>query len=333
MHCYRLTFTEPLLLSKTGTDYADIELFIHSDTLKSALLVNAFQVGLATDQAKDFLDSFLISSAFPYYHHSLFFPKPYFKLPINANDNETKKNKQLKKIAFIEKESFFTIIQGGELNDRTHKYYDKTGRFLFHQEQEKEITIYKEEDVVHQTGINKQKDLLYATVRLRFNKEAGLYFLVQWQNKEYEALFNSALSLLADNGLGAYRTVGNGKFSYKKDETEFQIANIADANAQLNLSLYIPATTEIENLKKDELLSYNLLKRGGYIASPEGATKMSWRKKTIFSFAEGSIFNTTPLKGDCVDLKPEGVLHPIYREGRSIFIPIKTPKEQHHANN
>ncbi|MDI9358634.1 MAG: type III-A CRISPR-associated RAMP protein Csm4 [Phycisphaerales bacterium] len=347
MQCYRLTFTEPLLCSKTGTDYADIESFVHSDTLKSALLVQAFQVGLSKEKATDFLDAFTISSAFPFYNNHLFFPKPCLKLPINQDerndDNESKNNKKFKKIAFIEAESFFAILNSKQLNGRKDEFYDKSGKFLFHtQQNSKDIIIYKEEEVQHARINGVENSMPYFTSHLRFTEGAGLFFLVHWNSDDYKKIFESALALLGDTGLGAYKTVGHGKFSFKQDEKDFTGLTPTTANALCNLSLYIPSKEEAEELKKDDhknILSYNLVKRGGYITYAEDSSKTSWRKKSIFSFAEGSIFPHESLKGECADLKPcpdlktnDAVTHAIYRDGRALFIPVFINNNTHGNN-
>ena len=91
-----------------------------------------------------------------------------------------------------------------------------------------------------------------------------------------------------------------------------------------NLSLYCPANDELD----DEALnrsSYSLIKRGGYIAGSSQKKFRHFRKKSIFMFQEGSVFpSNIKLKGKVIDLKPDTTpeLHPVYRDGTSIFLPL-----------
>ena len=71
-----------------------------------------------------------------------------------------------------------------------------------------------------------------------------------------------------------------------------------------------------------------MVKRGGWLANPQEDKHRSLRKKSIYMFAEGSVFNVSEtdlkLQGKLVNLKPEGEVftnpHPIWRDGRAIFV-------------
>ena len=70
---------------------------LHSDKLKSAIFVSALQLYGAKQIDQSFLESFQISSAFPFYHSPTrdqpfyFFPKPEMvKLPFHPKDAEEK---------------------------------------------------------------------------------------------------------------------------------------------------------------------------------------------------------------------------------------------------
>ncbi len=138
---------------------------------------------------------------------------------------------------------------------------------------------------------------------------------------------------MADNGIGTDRTTGHGQFEFdEKKDVEPITLNLPDnATHQLSLSLYCPEQTEISaQLDKSY---YDLIKRGGFIASPADDNHLTIRKKTVYMFAEGSLFpNVADRKGKIVDLKPDDVglqekgqtalQHPIWRDGTGIFLPF-----------
>jgi CRISPR-associated protein Csm4 len=141
----------------------------------------------------------------------------------------------------------------------------------------------------------------------------------------------ACMRLLADNGIGTDRTTGHGQFEFD-EQTDVKISfNLPDnATHQMSLSLYCPQKTEIEELDNSY---YDLIKRGGYIASPQNDNHLSIRKKSVYMFVEGSLFpNSGSRKGKIVDLMPNNVAlqesgqseigHPIWRDGTSIFLPF-----------
>jgi len=84
----------------------------------------------------------------------------------------------------------------------------------------------------------------------------------------------------------------------------------------------------LQEILSDDKISYQLIKRGGWITTEPYTT---YRKKSVYMFAEGGIFKLNSDKnietlGKTVNLKPEAeflkIQHNIYRVGKSIFLPI-----------
>lgn len=75
-----------------------------------------------------------------------------------------------------------------------------------------------------------------------------------------------------------------------------------------------------------DYVAYDLIRRGGWITDSGYNT---FRKNIIYAFSPASIFNFTTqniaINGKIVDLCPKGIAlsHPIWRCGKSIFLPVK----------
>jgi CRISPR-associated protein Csm4 len=342
----RLKFHSPLHLSKGKADYDSSLDVLHSDTIKSAIFVAALelygieitknQIATAIENKNAFLDSFVISSAFPYYKESYFFPKSITtKVSIEGND-EMKNRKKEKKIKWLDQTYFSKSLQG-----KLEKVSEKavSGAYLsdiFEKDQNPEII--KSEVMQRVTIPRDGSDAKpFYMDRLFFGENAGMFFLIDFHNETYKQQVLNALTLLGENGFGTDRNVGNGNFSYEQATVELTLPESTKATMQMNLSLYCPEEkTEFPKIisKEDTKTAYSLVKRGGWLANPQEDKHRSLRKKSIYMFAEGSVFNVAEtslkLKGKLVNLKPEGDVftnpHPIWRDGRAIFVPILAPE-------
>jgi CRISPR-associated protein Csm4 len=168
----------------------------------------------------------------------------------------------------------------------------------------------------------------YYVDKMYFEKDAGLYFLLEITDKnDNETLHKvkAALKLLADSGMGTDRNTGNGQFDIAYDELILDKIDKKEATHDLSLSLYCPEKEEIQGTITDSY--YELIKRGGYISSPQSEAHLTIRKRSIHFFTAGSVFpKKEDRKGKLVNLRPKKVNdleHPIWRDGRAIFIPIK----------
>jgi CRISPR-associated protein Csm4 len=333
---FKLSFTSPLHLAKGKIDYDTADNVLHSDTLKSALAVCALQLGLA-GEVISFLEKFQVSSAFPFYGEEYFFPKPNFLDADKESDNRlqiqdtdvSKQRKKVKKIQFIGKSYFEKVLNEKTEFPDTHlkgsflsKIFAENEKLkIFQSETQERVQIPHIVDAENPTRP-------YYVDRLYFNEGAGLYFIIQ-ANEEMVKQVENCLRLLGDNGLGTDRNVGNGQFEFERKEITLKLPE--NATHLTNISLYCPHKEELIQDDKLKVLSYNLMKRGGWIASPENEDHISLRKRSVFMFQEGSIFPKDDLKGKIVDLKPENkkleemnvdITHSIFRDGQSLFLPI-----------
>ncbi len=159
--------------------------------------------------------------------------------------------------------------------------------------------------------------------RIFFGEQSGLFFIIDINdNSELENKIDASMKLLGENGIGTDKSVGNGNFVFFKEEITIKVPD--NTNHQFNLSLFCPEKQELSESML-ETSSYQLLKRGGFIANPSNIHNSTLRKRSVHMFGEGSIFSTPQkLEGKVVNLKPktDQIKHPVWRDGRAIFLPI-----------
>lgn len=340
-------FKGGLHLSKGDKNsYSEGQKVLHSDTLKSALFVCCLQLYGEKIANKEFLEGFKISSAFPFVDNGVqnffYFPKPNTRLNLKIVNQENIEHKGslkiLKKLKFLEKNLFEKVINQEEI--KLQNKVNIKGDYASLSESASQLKLFKNETYQHVTidRLGKSDSDTYYVDKRYFHQNAGLFFLLECNDTELKSKVISSLRLLADSGIGTDRNNGNGLFEFGGKEgidviEDFEL-KVPDVTSSHNicLSLYLPKDeNELGNLDKAQ---YDLIKRGGYIASPSDTKHLTLRKRSVYMFEEGSLFyGTNQRTGNIVDLQPsiEGLqrasidklLHPIYRDGRAIFIPCK----------
>lgn len=326
--CIKLHFTAPLHLSRGREQYDESAKILHSDTLVASLFVAALRLGASEREALVMTDGFRLTSAFPFWQEEFFFPKPMARLPFPMKETpKEKRGKPFKKIRFLGKTWFEKMLHGeeNEINEDQHlvrKEFlsDILQTHVFKAEVIQRVTIPPDytEDAKP-----------FFTERIFFNEDAGLFFLVEWQDEGVKDLFHQSLSVLGDLGIGTDRSVGNGFFT--PDFSSLSLRLPDDAQHQCALGLYLPAEQELDETDLEDS-AWSLVKRGGYIAGASDLEYTSLRKRSVFMFEEGSVFPDKPLTGNRVDLKPdwEGI-HSVWREGRPVFVPIHKTSYDHES--
>lgn len=331
----KLLFRSPLHLSKGKTDdYGESEELLHADTLKSALYVCARQLqgGAVVGDSDAFFRRFRISSAFPFVADELFFPKPSVKIQAfdPADVAEDRQAKKHKKLTFFGQRYFEDLINERKRKLRTADL-TADGRFISDHPSAKEtVQGQLQNKVVFASDVQQRvtipadyaKDPLpYYVDRLYFGEEAGLWFAFDGDESVYAEVL-AALRLLGDNGVGTDRSVGNGQFCVLEAELTLTVPD--QPTHQVLLSLWCPDRTEIDEPFL-QASSYGLVKRGGYIASPDRPEHLTYRKKSVYMFTEGSVFPAgRVLAGNVLNLKPDvaDVTQNVWRDGLALTIPI-----------
>jgi CRISPR-associated protein Csm4 len=266
---FKLKFTSPFHLNPARDSLEKTETAIQSDMLVSALAVCHAKLYGEFCEAF-FTEKLRVSSLFPFYKDTLFFPVPLFDFW--QENIPQKKYKKLNKIKYLDVSSWQRVVSGERLKEN-----EVHPMGIFGLETEKsEISDFFREEEVQRLG----KDPFYFS-QVRLNEEGGLFFLFD-VNPEIEQKFKASLRLLGDEGIGSDKTVGKGLFEIK-EEGNFELPDI-DSSYMMSLSFFIPS----EHDKIDFNKSFYLLqhKRGWYITHKV----LSLKKKGIFGFSEGSVF-------------------------------------------
>ena len=172
---------------------------------------------------------------------------------------------------------------------------------------------------------------LYNIEVFRFNKDSGLYFIVQLPEK-WQEKFENVLESLSLTGIGGKKSAGYGQFirelkteNYKEDAIflHTNLKKISTSGKYLLLSSYLPQKDEIEKIKNKEN-GYQLIKRSGFVNSPKYSENPQKRKQ-VYMISSGAVLNFKPA-GRLVDLKLHGN-HSIYRMGKPIVIGVTYGKD------
>ncbi|GIV28180.1 MAG: hypothetical protein KatS3mg027_1994 [Bacteroidia bacterium] len=354
----KLKFIEPIALSsERDDDYIKDVNSIPSDTLKAALISAFAEVSTNQIEINEFNEHLIVSSAFPFINDLYFFPKPQLSIQNyieksqnqnqNQNDFELKYRKKLKKVKFIEKNVLEKIISGTKL------YFDEIINFndfesIALKSPISSNTNYPSKIYVSETiervslgckpyldiPHSEKGDPYYFTRTHFFQSDkysTGLWFA--WQSNQADVIkindcLLNALELLKNNGIGADKSIGHGKF-------EFEVATIelnypSDFSHIINLSKFLPSEKEFQNISLENSM-YNLSLCGGYIAGSSDHSKRHWIRKYVWMFDEGSIlkFNNQSetekiiFGKNVIALNSSSLPHQVFRDGRSIFLPIK----------
>lgn len=290
------------------------EEYIHSDTLFSAFC-NSYLLLYGERKLYELLDKFLknppflISSAFPFWNDKLFFPVPLNQIP---------KEKNLKKIEFIEKDGFEEIINGEKI-DKIWKKYKTIPYKIDEDKKEKPYEVILNPRIAIGRLSNSPGENYFHFSEVFYKEGAGLFFIVDFK-ENIEKEFFTTIRLICDEGIGGDRTVGKGQFKLESiEDIEFNINE--NSKYQIILSLYLPKEDEIDDLKCGY---YEIIERRGYIYSPYCK---SLRRKSVRMFKEGSVFPKVKI-GKIVDITPEIFKnHKVYRYGLAFSLPFKVEVE------
>lgn len=333
---YKLHFKTPVHFSDEREDYGKSLHSLHSDAMYAAFLASLAKINYPIPENGEL--GFTISSLFPFYQKDLkdnqavyFFPK-LVSHPI-PDPSLQKIHKQLKKLKWIDLHYFQEQISGKKLFSADFKQKDIKGVFLtalelphggfIHPQVFPRVTVPR----LNLIDGKRQDPTPFYMERLFFSDDSGLYFITQASENGFQ-LLEKALDVLKDEGIGTDRNVGNGFFNWSKDSITI---DLPESQHAMCLGMFLPESEQqLKNLMQDDKAAFDFKKRGGWITtSPYG----KFRKNSIYMFVEGSIFYINRIdrpivKGRIADLKPKvdfnPLNHSIFRNGKSIFIPVKT---------
>ncbi|MBG0780973.1 MAG: type III-A CRISPR-associated RAMP protein Csm4 [Bacteroidales bacterium] len=338
---YKLRFTTAVHFSDERDDYSKSLVHLHSDSLQAALLSVLASAGY--DVPPDGDTGFVVSSLFPYYQEKkdsgedavYFFPRPQTN---EAPGSEMLSYlKTIKNIKWLDQHYFQKLLKGEQLFSNMLDPDSMKGEFLTDQklpqegmyvrQQQARVAVPRQYEL---DGHKKDAEPFYME-RIYFSDYSGLYFIAKGNSETFE-LLEKGLNILKSEGLGTDRTVGNGFFEWEQTTISLEVKASEYA---MNLSMYLPEDEMIlkQILQKNQV-AYDFMKRGGWITTPPYS---KLRKNSIYMLTEGSILHTGQqsalfVKGRIADLKPQIEAltpnHAIYRNGKSLFIPIKPVKDE-----
>ncbi len=321
---YKLHFTSPLHIANTRSDYSISNQTIASDTMYAAITSCLAKLGKEIPNNGDL--GFTISSLFPYYQEKkeekplYFFPKPMqSKLPVLDIEN----NKKIKKIRWVDTEYFSQMLFGKDIEKENPNFIENIqGDYLCKTKfNNKFISSKVSQRIRLKDRYMESEAEPYWVDRVFFKDYSGLFFIVEGNT----SLLDKALPLLAIEGIGSDRNIGNGFFKIEKDTIYLDIPQKADYC--VTLSVFFPENKDSLSLMiNDENAAYEIQRRGGWITT---APYQNLRKNFIYAFKEGAVLRneTSSMKtiGRIVDLQPKwnDKLHNIWRCGYSLVLPIK----------
>ncbi len=324
LHAYHLYFDAPLHIGVEGIGQERIEQTVHSDTLWGALVQNWSL--LFEDSPEDLAQScpFKVSSCFPLVNGQRYFPIPDRakedlgrELEASGELKEGIQFKDLKKISYLSEPLMHKVLQGVPLGIVA---LQEQGSHLpcIHINASPHTTISQRPRlrIDRCTGTVEGENFFYCSDQY-FGSGNGLFFLLQCDDPAVRAKFEAALRLLADNGLGADRSVGRGTFSFSRHDFDMPVET--KAPSYYLLSLYHPTREELrEGLLKQS--TYTLKRRSGHAAAP-GVGNL--RRSDIWMIAEGAALSREA-DGDIAKVIAKGgpAPHPVFRYGKALTLPL-----------
>jgi CRISPR-associated protein Csm4 len=314
---YRLSFHSGLHIGIREGSLEGTETIIHSDTLFSAF-VNGYRLMYEGDKFDALVHQFesgnvplRFSSAFPFEGSRLYLPVPQHQIP---------KDKQAKKVRFVELGAWQRLINGEKLEDlltnSTDQVLPRPANANDPQKEATPWTVMNTPRVGLDRRTNHPGDRYFHCGETHFTMDSGLYFWADYDDDKIRDQAHAVWRLMADEGLGGDRTVGKGLFAYPQ-VTRVSLEIPDNAAGWVSLSLYYPAADELTGLTEGY---YDLIQRRGYIYSMGGRTL---RRCPVTMFAEGSVFpSVSKRSGRLVDTAPERFTsHPVYRSGLAFGVP------------
>lgn len=279
------------------TDY-----IFQADQLFSALYIEAQKM----NREEEFFYSvknghILFSDGFPYIGEKYLIPKPMLYVePLKRGESEQKK--AYKKMKFLLVDQLEEFLKG------TMNVLDDPMKGFGHFYQQTMAGVR-----------SKEETLPFRVGTFYYSSGCGLYVVMAYQQKKDKNLAEELLEALSYTGIGGKKSSGLGKFVLKfgKMPSSYLQHLQKKSDHRMLLSTALPMDQELETAL--EGASYQLIKRSGFVASPEYASE--WRKKKDFYvFGSGSCF-VHSFEGDIYDVSESGN-HPVYRYAKALFMGV-----------
>lgn len=316
---YKLKFPNGIHIGGlSGIGLESTEFTMTSDALYSAIFCE-YKKLFDDDELYTLAEKgeFFLSDLLPYKNQELYIPKPVVSIerkvqPSSEQRTDRKKLKSLSHIPLSKLRGYFAFLRTGE---HLPEIDDDFGTKMLHTK-----------NMISRIGDDTQ---LYNLEIFKFNKESGLYFILDCP-ENFQAKFEQTLDSLSLSGLGGKRTLGYGQFRIDErialennlqNPCEKQLVEMlhTDQNTHyLLLSGYLPQKEEVALLKESQNW-YRLIKRSGFVNHSSYSDEPQKRKQ-LHMICSGSVLSFKA-QGRIADLKLHGA-HSIYRFGKPMILGV-----------
>ena len=265
------------------------------------------------------------SSLFPYYRTKdgeedlyMYLPKPLLQMDVKEQTN--KSFSEMRQLATkLKKQKKTSYIRACQMQEWLHN--SSQGIALDY-----EVPEFAVPFVSGKVNLREAEPLPYYVGSYLFAENTGLYFICGVEDEDDMEWLEELLVQLGMSGIGGKRSSGYGKFKLADNYMEIESKDLdviydmlfeEDSNIQMCLSPVCPLASEIEIVKTG---AYKLLKRGGFISSPDMAENI--KRDSVYMLAEGSCFDKR-LQGQVLSQSVEGLAHKLYRDGVGMFVGLK----------
>ena len=301
---YKLSFPNGIHIG-TG-NLSSTEKVIHSDTLFSAMCIEALNMGgeeklnRFVQMAKD--NKLRISDAMPYIGDTIYLPKPMIR--IEGTDKDSALKKEFKKLAYIPVQYMETYLSGNAEPTSLNNDFSSFG----------EDTLYQKVALKN----NDEDNDLYSVRVYKFNENCGLYVVFATETEDAEDLVFDIMDSLQYSGIGGKRTAGYGRFECRIADIPSNLEKMLEADNcenYMTISMCMPSDDELSSVLDGAV--YKLTKRGGFVQSST-YSDIQLKKRDFYMFASGAVFKKK-FDGDVFDV---AILkaHPIYKYGKPILL-------------
>ncbi len=316
----RFHFKEPFHIGSEvpgGEPFAG--LVIHSDTLMGGIIFNWVKLFGDTSCLEGFWKGnppFLISSAFPVLGDNFFLPKPKIitgKEEKTESEKEIQMRKKYKRVKLVPVDILKLYLQGRKVDKEV----------IIEQWEKLSASIENYTEPRVRLGPQMEGSQIFYITRARTTEELDYYFFVDIKDDSITDKLVASLKLLAENGLGGFRSKGNGRFEIKKEEILEDIPEVfkqlfsMETNGIFMLiSLLSPST---DSFQKEKACFELIIRGGGWALNAK--TGSQGLKKRVKMLLEGTILAEKD-PGKNPDVTPSGWKEKIFQYGMGFYVPL-----------